>query len=190
MKKIVFLLTLVLALSLFTVRDHKMLQDNLLRLHVVANSDSEEDQALKLQVRDAVLSMLQNEMEDIENLEEAKRYIYEKIPSLEQSANAVLESAGKQERVIITLEKEEFPTRSYDTFTLPAGIYESLRIRIGEAQGRNWWCVVFPNLCFGAVTPEESGFSEGLTDTLTGEDGYEIRFFLLDLWGRIENFFH
>ena len=192
MKKIAFLLAICLLLSaiLVTVRDRNTLQSNILRLHVVANSDSDSDQAIKLQVRDAVLAVIQSDMENIENLNDAKKYICEKLPELEQTANEVLIAAGSADRATVTLASEEFPTRYYDTFTLPAGVYESLRIRIGKAEGRNWWCVVFPNLCLGAVTAEESGFSQDLTETLTGEGGYELRFFLLDLWGRLENFFH
>ena len=91
---------------------------------------------------------------------------------------------------------EEFATRYYDTFTLPAGIYEALRITIGEGEGQNWWCVVFPTLCVGATVEEFeetahcAGFSDGLTGALTGEDGYEVRFFFLDALGKLENFLH
>jgi len=85
--------------------------------------------------------------------------------------------------------------RNYDTFRLPAGVYESLRIVIGEGEGKNWWCVVFPELCLPATAEGfesvavGSGFSEALSGALTGETQYEIRFFLLDCFGRLENFF-
>ena len=111
-------------------------------------------------------------------------------------ANATLAAAGVTDRAVVTLEEEAFPTRQYDTFALPSGVYRALRIRIGEAEGKNWWCVVFPSFCYGASTEEfrdaavGAGFSEPVTDTLSGKDGYKVSFFLLDLIGRVENFFH
>ena len=97
---------------------------------------------------------------------------------------------------MVSFLKEEFPSRDYDTFSLPSGIYQSLRVTIGEGEGRNWWCVVFPTLCMGASVwdVEEGaaggGFSQELTDTITGQKEYKIRFYLLDVLGRLENFFH
>jgi stage II sporulation protein R len=91
---------------------------------------------------------------------------------------------------------EEFSKRVYDTFSLPAGLYESLRIIIGEGEGKNWWCVVFPELCLPATsegfeeTASCAGFPDALTAALEGEEGYEIRFFLLDVLGRLENLIH
>ena len=108
-------------------------------------------------------------------------------------AEATLERLGVREKVCVSFEKEAFPVRYYDTFKLPSGVYQSLRIRIGQAQGRNWWCVVFPSLCV-PQTGEEfrdvaagSGFTDDLSRTLNGETGYEVRFFLLDLLGWLEN---
>ena len=103
---------------------------------------------------------------------------------------------GSGETAKITFLKEEFDTREYDTFSLPAGVYESLRITIGEGAGKNWWCVVFPSLCVPATTEgfadtaAGSGFDNSLTGALGNNGGYKVRFFLLDCLGRIENFFH
>lgn len=169
------------------ISDHNQLRENILRLHVVGASDSEADQAVKLRVRDAVLASLQEGLEDLTDLDQAVEYVQEMMPKLETVANRVLEDAGFEQRVNISLALEEFPLREYDTFSLPSGIYNALRVVIGEGAGRNWWCVVFPNLCLGGGE-EMSVFSDSLHDTIEGE--YEIRFWLLDALGRLENFFH
>lgn len=178
------------------IADRQRLERDLIRLHVVANSDSGEDQAVKLQVRDAILANLDAQIGSFTDIDQAKAYLAAHLPELERIANQVLEQAGFAERAAVSLTDEEFPTRQYDTFSLPAGIYQSLRVVIGEGEGKNWWCVVFPSLCYGATSADvedmavSAGFSDPLANTLTREDGYEIRFFLLDCLGRVENFFH
>ena len=123
-----------------------------------------------------------------------KIYLQQQLPKIESLANRILQEAGCGDVAKVSLQREEFGTRYYDTFKLPAGIYESLRITIGSGGGRNWWCVVFPTLCVGATVGEfeESahcaGFSEALTGALTGEEPYEVRFFALDALGKLENF--
>ena len=178
------------------IADRQRLREELIRLHVVANSDSEEDQSLKLRVRDAVVESLQQGMADMTDTEQAKAYLQENLPKIENLANQVLAQAGCSDTAQVSLMLEEFNTRIYDTFTLPAGIYESLRIIIGEGEGRNWWCVVFPSLCIPATsegfedTAAGAGFPESLTGALEGEAGYEVRFFLLDALGSLENLLH
>lgn len=173
--------------------DREALNRNLIRLHVVGASDDPEDQALKLRVRDAVISAVEERMDSLPNVDAAKAYLSARLPELEQTANAVLKQAGSQDRAKVTLQKEAFSTRQYDTFALPAGVYESLRITIGEGKGRNWWCVVFPSLCMASTREELSdtaagaGFADSLTDTLEQKPGYEVRFFLLDCLGKLEN---
>ena len=171
--------------------DKQQLRRDLLRLHVVGASDSAADQSVKLQVRDAILGSLQKGLEDLTDLEQAVEYVEEMLPKLKTVADQVLEEAGFSQRVSISLTAEEFPTREYDTFSLPSGVYQALRVVIGEGEGQNWWCVVFPKLCMSAASEEfreVSGFSDTLNDSLTGN--YEIRFWLLDQLGRFENFFH
>ena len=174
--------------------DRHKLRQELIRFHVVASSDSQEDQAVKLQVRDAVLGAFREELQNLQDMEQAKAYLQENLPKIEAIANDVLAQAGFSDRAKASLCVEEFTTRVYDTFTLPAGIYESLRIVIGEGEGHNWWCVVFPSLCLPATSEgfEEvacgAGFSDTLTDTLEGN--HEIRFFVLDVLGSVENFLH
>lgn len=194
LKVATFLLVIYLVIWCGTVlSDRKMLNDNLIRLHVVANSDSEEDQALKLKVRDAVVEKLQETMESFPTMDEARQYLQDHLPELEAFVNQVIRELGFAETATVSVDRETFDTREYDTFTLPAGYYEALRITIGEGQGKNWWCVVFPSLCVGTTTEDfadtavGAGFSDTLTETLQEEP--EIRFFLLDLLGQVENFF-
>ena len=195
MKRIgICLLAACIAWTTMLIADKEKLQNELIRLHVVAASDSAEDQALKLRVRDAVVESLQRDMVNVADPEQARAYLQENLPKIEALANRVLTAAGCPDVATVTLQLEEFATRYYDTFTLPAGIYEALRITIGEGEGRNWWCVVFPTLCVGATVEEFeeiahcAGLSENLTDTLTGKEGYEVRFFFLDALGKLENF--
>lgn len=175
--------------------DREYLTENIIRLHVVANSDGAEDQTIKLQVRDAVIDSLEKDLESLADVEEAKVYLMENLPKIERIANETLKTVGFDGQAAVTFCKEAFDTRYYDTFTLPAGIYESLRIIIGEGEGKNWWCVVFPSLCIPATAEGFSdvaagaGFSETINGALTGEEGYELRFFLLDTMGRVENIF-
>ena len=176
--------------------DRQTLKEELVRLHVVAASDSAEDQAVKLRVRDAVLESLREELSNAADVGQAKAYLQKNLPKIEAAANRVLEEAGFADTASVTLCVEEFATRVYDTFTLPAGLYESLRITIGEGAGQNWWCVVFPSLCVPATADGfenaacGAGFSEALTQTLSGTEGYEVRFFLLDAIGSLENLLH
>ncbi|MBQ6997199.1 MAG: stage II sporulation protein R [Oscillospiraceae bacterium] len=174
------------------VLDRVALNENLIRLHVVANSDSDEDQALKLKVRDAVVDKLQETMERFPTMEEAREYLQTHLSELQEYVNQVIRELGCTDTAKVSLDGEAFDTREYDTFTLPAGYYEALRVTIGEGQGKNWWCVVFPSLCVGtksdfADTAAGAGFSDTLTETL--QQPTEIRFFLLDWLGQVENFF-
>lgn len=177
------------------LQDRQTLSEDVIRLHVVAASDSEEDQAVKLQIRDAVVEKLNSTMEELPGAADAKAFLLEHLDEIEETANEVLRKAGFSDTVTVTLDREAFDTRVYDTFTLPAGIYESLRIVVGEGEGQNWWCVVFPTLCVPQTTDDfasaavSSGFSDTLADTVSNEDGYEIRFFLLDCLGRLQNLF-
>lgn len=199
MRKIIKLAALMLA-ACFTLeffglaRDKNTLQDSLIRLHVVAASDSQEDQSVKLQVRDAVIAYVDKAMEHVMTADEAKAWLQENLPAIEEAANAVLQKLGLSYEAVVTLQKETFSRRDYDTFSLPSGVYESLRITLGDGAGHNWWCVVFPSLCLPAAGESTqsvaagAGFSDSLTSTVTMQKGYRVRFYFLDLWGKIENF--
>ena len=178
------------------VSNRLALRENLIRLHVVAASDSEEDQAVKLRVRDALISALEAPMAGITDKDEARACLQEKLPELQSIAQRVLLNSGCEAPVLVSLTEEAFDTRVYDTFTLPAGVYDTLRVTIGEGEGRNWWCVVFPTLCLPATSEgfEElartNGMDAALACALSGEDGYELRFYFLDLLGNLENMWY
>ena len=172
------------------VTDSQVLREELLRLHVVGASDSKADQDVKLLVRDAVLQSLEEGLQDLTDVDAAVDYVTRMLPNVEEAAERVLAAAGFDDRVSVSLTEEAFPTRDYDTFSLPAGVYKALRVVIGEGEGKNWWCVVFPQLCMGGdfvQTASVAGMSDELTDTLEGE--YEVRFWLLEKLGQLKNHF-
>ena len=177
------------------VTDRRNLGKGLIRFHVVANSDTEMDQEIKLQVRDAVLESLKYDLSQITDVAAAKAYLMKNLPKIQKTAEDTLNRVGVDSHAVVTLCRETFDERRYDTFALPAGVYESLRIVIGEGKGHNWWCVTFPALC--VPDSEEAfvsaavgaGFSENLGKTLAGEETYEVRFYLLDKLGQLENIF-
>ena len=170
------------------VTDSQALRENFLRLHVVGASDSKEDQDVKLLVRDAVLASLEEGLDDLTDPAAAYDYVARMLPKVEDAANRCLQAAGLSDTVAVSLTEEAFPTRDYDTFSLPAGVYQALRVVIGEGEGKNWWCVVFPQLCVGedfVETASVAGLSPELTGTLEGE--YELRFWLLEKLGEVKN---
>lgn len=145
------------------------------RLHVRANSDSEEDQAAKLLVRNAVLCEVQQLTGSCETAEDTVLALSRNLPVLAEAAEKTLRSLHCGAAIRVSLQKEVFPTRVYDTFRLPAGEYPALRVDIGQAEGHNWWCVVFPTLCRSATTEgmaqtaEAAGFSDGEIALMTEE---------------------
>lgn len=173
------------------------LTDKLVRLHIIAASDNEEDQALKLRVRDETLRLMEDPLDGITDAETAMAVIEEHIPMLRSSLQDFLQAEGSSQEVTVELrEQYGFPTRQYDTFALPAGRYKALRIILGEGQGQNWWCVVFPPLCAAAAMEEleDSSYEAGLTEDDVGlitQDGteYVIRFKLLEWIGALQNRF-
>lgn len=154
-------------------RQQQILSEKLVRLHVVANSDSSQDQQDKLMVRDAVLEIA-------DGLDEAQ--LQAALPRIQDTAEACLASLGRAADVRVSLCREYFPTRLYDTFSLPAGSYKTLRITIGQGEGHNWWCVVFPSICLRTSTQEleEAAVSAGFTTEelalITEESGYVLKF--------------
>ena len=146
----------------------RQLADRLIRLHVIANSDSDADQALKLQVRDAVLARAEEILAAAPDLAAAEKALRAALPELSDLAEDVMEGEGFPYAASGTLGWERYPTRVYDTFSLPAGEYLSLRLVLGEGGGQNWWCVVFPPLCSAATSEEFSQTAEAAG--MTGEE--------------------
>lgn len=170
--------------------DHGFLTEDLIRLHIVGSSDAYEDQQIKLKVRDAVISSLNREMKNLQDPQAAYQYIQDNIPKIQAIANDALAELGLDPDAVVTFCREQFDIRHYDTFSLPSGIYNCLRITLGEGQGKNWWCVVFPQICGTEQdfkeAAAEAGLTEVLAESLETEDGMQLRFYLLDLLGRFE----
>lgn len=182
-------------LSVLPVHGEADIYDSVIRLHVLANSDSEEDQQNKLAVRDAILPLAAQKLGDCETLVDAAERLETILPELESAAEQTLRGLGNDADVTVTLGQERYPTRAYEGFCFPSGQYLSLRVLIGEAEGQNWWCVLFPSLCLSAAGGEapkeeleEAFISVGLTPeqyrviTESDEDTtYKIRFKFLEL---------
>jgi stage II sporulation protein R len=151
---------------------NKGLADNLIRLHVIANSDSVEDQAIKNRVRDAILNYMKEQLRKSKDLEETNYIINKNISEIEELSNAEILKQGKDYSVKAMLGSYPFPTKSYGDVTLPAGYYQALRVVIGKGEGNNWWCVLFPPLCFVDAThgtvPDD--VKKDLQKSLTAEE--------------------
>lgn len=161
------------------------IRSSVLRMHVLANSDSEEDQALKLQVRDRLLEISREIYSHAATREEAVRQTNAHLQLLQEEAQKVVALRGYDYRVSVALENSYFTTRTYGDVTLPAGNYQALRVVIGEGEGHNWWCVMFPPLCISAASEDEAQLSEVLTPQqmeLVETDGYEVRFKCVELY--------
>lgn len=183
-------LSAVLLLSLWLEREHTQLADSVLRLHVLANSDSQEDQALKLRVRDRILTEAERLVPENAGLEETEEILTEHLEELARAGAQTAADAGYSYPVTAELCETWFPTKEYDGFSMPAGQYRALRIVIGEGAGQNWWCVVFPPLCLSASVEEtarDAGLTEQQVSLLLGEtEGYVIKFKALELWEQLK----
>lgn len=188
---IVCICVIFLILGMLPVHGEADVYESVLRLHVLANSDTPEDQELKLKVRDTILEASEELLGDCETKEEAMKKAEANIPILTKKAQDRINAEGYDYSVRIELCKEDYPTRTYESLCFPSGNYTSLKVMIGEAEGQNWWCVLFPPLCLSAATEEnqsEDAFiAVGLTDdqykiiTETEETEYEVRFKLLEV---------
>lgn len=188
------LLVLAAALTLFCSwlgGYRECLSGKLLRLHVVANSDSDADQALKLEVRDAVLDCAAGYLENVSDVRAAEQVLGAHLAELAGAGQAVVREKGYDYAVRASLGTSHFPTKTYDGFALPAGDYRALRVTIGAGEGRNWWCVVFPALCVSAASEwQDTAVSGGLSGEdvrlMAEEDeGYVLRFKCLELWDKL-----
>ena len=141
----------------------EQLSDGLLRLHVVANSDSVADQQVKLLVRDRVLELTEPLLEDAQTQDDVRQILNAHLQEITDEANAVLQQNGMPYSLSAQIAGEYYPTRQYDTFSLPAGWYTGLKIRLGAAAGHNWWCVVFPPLCTNAAQAPQNDLCQGTT---------------------------
>jgi len=186
------ILCTALVVSLFPIHGEAAIYDTVVRLHVVANSDCDEDQALKLKVRDAVISVVTPAVEDCKTQSEAIDAITDVIPAIESAARSTVAENGFSYDVLVELGREYYPTKNYESCAFPEGEYVSLRVLIGDGEGQNWWCCLFPPLCLSSATPddeksnEEAFISVGLTSdqyklvTESDTPKYKVRFKILE----------
>ena len=172
------LISLVVTGIIVNAKQSQMQEDlakEVFRFHVLANSDSDEDQALKMQVKEAVIAYMKEEIPDSDSVETTKEWARNHLDAIVNLAKAVIREEGYDYPVIAEVTTCDFPEKTYGDITFPSGRYEALRIEIGEANGQNWWCVLYPNLCFidavHAVVPEES--KQELQNVLE-EDTYQM----------------
>ncbi len=164
-----------------TTADNDVMQaqiaQKILRFHVIANSDSKEDQRVKLLVRDAVGNLMEERLLGAKNLEESRRIVEENLDEIVQTATDTLVDAGYEYGATASLEVTEFPEKTYGSYTFPAGEYEALRVVLGNGEGHNWWCVLYPNLCFRGSVYEviDEDAKEELKEVLDAEE-YESIF--------------
>ncbi|MBQ8683701.1 MAG: stage II sporulation protein R [Clostridia bacterium] len=167
-------------------------RSSVVRLHILAHSDNEEDQALKLQVRDAVVEAAAGWLDSATDAEEALVLAEASLPRLEEVAAQTVASAGYNYPVAVELCRMYFTTRQYDTVTLPAGMYDAVRITIGAGAGRNWWCVVYPPLCAGAAADRRTMadvLGAGGQTLVEGGDRYVVKFKVIEWFERLFSFF-
>ena len=187
---VVCLAFICIIIGLMPVHGETEIYDSVVRLHVLANSDSDEDQALKLKVRDAVLARSAEILAGCDSREGAISAINENIDLLESAAKETVLSEGYSYQVSVELGEEDYPTRNYESLCFPSGRYVSLRVLIGDADGQNWWCVLFPPMCLSAASgrtdAEDAFISVGLSGeqykiiTESDDTKYEVRFKILE----------
>lgn len=186
-----FVFILALVLPLLPLSGETDIYDEAIRLHVLANSDSEEDQNLKLKVRDNVLELVRQKIECCHTRYEAEQTIESNIAKIEKCAIETIKSENYDYPVKVTLTNEYYPTREYEDVRMPAGTYASLRILIGNAEGHNWWCVLYPPLCTSSAEPkktlQQSGFSDPQIRVLTENENpkYVLKFRTLEFFEAI-----
>lgn len=166
----------------------ELLPENILRLHVVANSDSEADQALKLEVRDAVLAEAARWCQGAESLEQANAQVCVHLEGIAQAAEETLRARGSAQGVRVRVTEMFFPTRVYEGYTLPAGRYRALRVTLGRGAGHNWWCVVFPALCLPAAGGDAdplAALPETQRDLVEDPGRYRVELKVAELYERL-----
>ena len=167
------------------------LQSDIFRLHIIANSDSEQDQILKLKVRDGILEYTAELFSECKNRDEAIISAKENLEDIKRFSQDMVYSYGYDYQVDAYITEMDFDTRIYEEFTLPAGKYNALRIVIGNGQGHNWWCMLYPALCIPSAQEKkpELSLDENETDVISNPGKYEVKFRLVEIFEAIRSFF-
>ena len=181
-------LTAVSLLSILPVSGEHQIYNDVLRLHVIAESDSEEDQALKLNVRDAVLACVSEKVADCTSFEEANAAVGAILDEIQTAAEVCVRENQSDCSVTVALSPEKYPRRDYGSSCLPAGVYQSLRVTLGDGAGKNWWCVLFPTVCvrFAEGEADEkayvaAGFTPEEYRISTGDGEWKVKFRILEI---------
>ena len=186
---IFLIISMVLSYTVPFIEASESISDEVFRLHILANSNSEADQQLKLKVRDEILISGENLFKECSSVEEAIKICSENLDIFEQAAQKCIAENGAAYTVKATVDKEYFNTREYEKITLPSGIYNALKIEIGEAKGKNWWCVMFPAICLPSVSEDEINevLSEEEIKLINSNNKYEIRFKIVEIYEKIKS---
>lgn len=189
---IAFIFTIVLSSAVSTDKTCDEIKDKILRLHVIANSDTEEDQSLKLKVRDELLRAGSELFEGTATAENAAEISKSEIGYLTDIAQGVINENGFDYEAKIEVGKSRFPTREYENITLPAGEYTAVRVILGEGEGHNWWCVMFPPMCLPAAENEtdlDDVLSDEAIDFVESGRRFKVKFKIIEWYEKIkENF--
>ncbi len=186
----IFLIMLIISsyVSPF-IKTSENISNQIFRLHILANSDSIEDQQLKLKVRDNILANSEELFTNCQTLEEIINVSKQNIKYFQKIAENTIKENGYTYPIKVYVDKEYFNTRHYDKITLPSGIYNALKIEIGKAKGHNWWCVMFPAICLPAVSDDEINkiLSDDEIELINSNDKYEIRFKIVEIYEKIKS---
>lgn len=165
------------------------ISEEVFRLHILANSDSDADQQLKLKVRDEILKKGENVFASSDSIEETIKLCKDNIGVFQETAEQCLKENGSNYSVKVYVDKEYFNTRKYDEITLPSGIYNALKIVIGQGKGHNWWCVMFPAICLSSVTDDELNkyLTEDEQKLVNYDSKYEVRFKIVEIYEKLKS---
>ncbi|NSL52099.1 stage II sporulation protein R [Calidifontibacillus erzurumensis] len=194
---IIFIILLLIGANLIQVFDRAIAEangpvvipDEAIRLRILANSNSDEDQALKRKVRDAVNAEITTWVEDLTSIEAARALIESRVDEIEEIAYEVLAEEGSNQTVQVEFGQVNFPTKIYGNYIYPAGQYEAILITLGEGEGANWWCVLFPPLCFLDFSNGDAVMEPGDEEEQDSEEEVEVKFFVIVLFEKLMDLF-
>lgn len=182
---IAFIFSILLSFVTFEARCND-LRENVFRLHIIANSDSAEDQSLKIAVRDAILAESETLFFDTQSLDDAILTTEKALPQIKRIAERVIAKEGYSYNVEVSISNSFFDTRVYEDFVLPAGEYEALKVEIGEAKGKNWWCVLFPSICVGSAGDLSDAVDNKSAQVAKNPKKYTVRFKIVEWYETIK----
>ncbi len=188
---VAFVLTVIYSIIPFQAQCTDI-SNEVFRLHILANSDSEKDQDLKMKVRDTILEYTKSLFENASSKEEAEEVVFDNIEEINAVAKSVVMENGYNYPVKTEITNMYFTTRYYDSYTLPSGMYDALRITIGSGNGHNWWCVMYPSICISSAVEGDKKAKETFDSSqydIVKNEQYEYKFFIVELFENLCNCF-